>query len=33
VRTSFGLVGWLRLTSEDTYHLDPVIRGLGYLGD
>lgn len=33
VRTSFGLVGWLRLTSDDTYYLNPVVQGLGVLGD
>ncbi len=33
VRTAFGLVGWLRLTDDDTYHLNPVVRGLGFLGD
>lgn len=32
-RTAFGLVGWLRLTEDDTYHLDPIVRGLGYLKD
>lgn len=33
VRTAFGLVGWLRLTDNDMYHLDPVVRGLGFQGD
>lgn len=33
VRTSFGLVGWLRLTEADTYHLNPVVKGVGFLGD
>ncbi len=32
-RTAFGLVGWLRLTDDDTYFMSPVVRGLGYLGD
>ncbi len=32
-RTAFGLVGWLQLTENDTYHMDPIVRGLGYLGD
>lgn len=32
-RTDFGLVGWLRLTEDDTYYLDPVIKGLGFYGD
>lgn len=32
-RTAFGLVGWLQLTENDTYHLDPIVRGLGFLGD
>lgn len=32
-RTAFGLVGWLHLTQEDSYHLNPVVRGLGYMGD
>ncbi|NLO70747.1 MAG: hypothetical protein GX102_07405 [Porphyromonadaceae bacterium] len=33
VRTAFGLVGWLRLTDDDTYYMDPVVKGLGYYGD
>ncbi|MGP1461689.1 hypothetical protein [Tannerella sp.] len=33
VRTAFGLVGWLRLTDEDMYYLNPVVQGLGYMGD
>lgn len=32
-RTAFGLVGWLRLTEEDNFHMNPVVRGLGFLGD
>lgn len=32
-RTAFGLVGWLRLTDDDTYYLNPVVSGLGYEGD
>ena len=32
-RTAFGLVGWLRLTGDDLHHSDPVVRGLGYMGD
>lgn len=32
-RTAFGLVGWLRLSAEDMYHMDPVVVGLGYHGD
>lgn len=33
VRTRFGLVGWLHLSSDDTYFMAPIIKGLGYLGD
>ena len=33
VRTAFGLVGWLKLGDDDTYFMDPVIKGLGYYGD
>lgn len=33
VRTAFGLVGWLKLSESDTYFMDPVVKGLGYLGD
>lgn len=32
-RTAFGLVGWLRLTKEDISNSNPVLRGLGYMGD
>ena len=32
-RTAFGLVGWLRLTVDDSYNSNPVLRGLGYMGD
>ena len=32
-RTAFGLVGWLRLTKEDINNSNPVIRGLGFMGD
>ncbi len=32
VRTSFGLVGWLKLGNNDTY-MEPVIRGLRFMGD
>lgn len=32
VRTSFGLVGWLRLTQDDTY-MEPVLDELRYWGD
>ena len=32
-RTAFGLVGWLQLTDDDTYHMFPVVKGLGYYGD
>lgn len=32
-RTAFGLVGWLRLTNDDVHHSNPVMRGLGYMGD
>ena len=32
-RTTFGLVGWLRLTEDDVSNFNPVIRGLGYMGD
>lgn len=32
-RSAFGLVGWLRLTSDDMHFSDPVVRGLGYIGD
>ena len=32
-RSAFGLVGWLRLTGDDIHHSDPVVRGLGYMGD
>lgn len=32
-RTAFGLVGWLRLTAEDVNNSNPVIGGLGYMGD
>ena len=32
-RSAFGLVGWLRLTEDDAYNSNPVIRGLGYMGD
>lgn len=31
VRTDFGLVGWLRLSTEDVY--EPVLKGLFYAGD
>lgn len=31
--TRFGLVGWLRLTDDDTYHMSPIVPGLGYMGD
>lgn len=33
LRTSFGLVGWLQLTEGDAYHLNPIVKGLGFLGD
>ncbi len=33
VRTSFGLVGWLKLNEDDSYYMNPVIKGLGYMGD
>ena len=32
-RTAFGLVGWLRLTKDDVHNSNPVLRGLGYMGD
>lgn len=32
-RSAFGLVGWLRLTNDDIHHSNPVLRGLGYMGD
>ncbi|HOG19833.1 MAG TPA: hypothetical protein PKW37_05275 [Salinivirgaceae bacterium] len=32
-RTAFGLVGWLRLTQDDTYYMNPIVQGLGFLGD
>ncbi len=32
-RTAFGLVGWLRLTEDDVHNSNPVLRGLGYMGD
>lgn len=32
-RTALGLVGWLRLTEEDVHNSNPVIRGLGFMGD
>ena len=32
-RSAFGLVGWLRLTGYDMHFSDPVVRGLGYMGD
>ncbi|MDY0102315.1 MAG: hypothetical protein RBS07_05215 [Lentimicrobium sp.] len=32
-RTAFGLVGWLRLTEDDIHNSNPVLRGLGYMGD
>ena len=32
-RSAFGLVGWLRLTEDDAYNSNPVLRGLGYMGD
>lgn len=32
-RTAFGLVGWLRLTADDVNHSNPLIGGLGYMGD
>lgn len=32
-RTAFGLVGWLRLTEGDVHNSNPVIRGLGFMGD
>ena len=31
--TAFGLVGWLRLTKDDVHNSNPVLRGLGYMGD
>ncbi len=31
--TAFGLVGWLRLTDDDVQNSNPVLRGLGYMGD
>jgi hypothetical protein len=33
VRTKFGLVGWLILSEADATHFDPIIKGLGYMGD
>ena len=32
-RTAFGLVGWLRLTKDDIHNSNPVLRGLGIMGD
>ena len=32
-RTAFGLVGWLKLGQDDTYFMDPVVKGLGFYGD
>ncbi|NLX67361.1 MAG: hypothetical protein GXZ19_11470 [Bacteroidales bacterium] len=32
-RTAFGLVGWLKLGEDDTYFMNPVVKGLGYYGD
>ena len=32
-KTAFGLVGWLRLTDDDTYHMNPIVPGLGFMGD
>lgn len=32
-RSAFGLVGWLRLKEEDMTMHDPVVRGLGFMGD
>ncbi|NLB32093.1 MAG: hypothetical protein GX822_10685 [Alcaligenaceae bacterium] len=32
-RTAFGLVGWLRLTDDDTFHMNPIVPGLGFMGD
>lgn len=32
-RTAFGLVGWLQLTDDDNYFMNPVVKGLGYMGD
>ncbi|MDO5036418.1 MAG: hypothetical protein Q4D93_05610 [Porphyromonas sp.] len=33
VRSNFGLVGWMRLANEDLSSFDPVIRGVGFVGD
>lgn len=34
VRSDFGLVGWMRLEEEDMHSFfEPVIKGIGYLGD
>ncbi len=33
IKTSFGLVGWLTLESDDIYIFGQVIKGLGYMGD
>lgn len=33
VRTTFGLVGWLKLGEDDTYFMNPIVKGLGYYGD
>lgn len=32
-RTAFGLVGWLHLSEDSRYFLDPIVKGLGFYGD
>jgi len=32
-RSAFGLVGWLRLRDEDMSLHNPIVRGLGFMGD